>query len=129
MKINENAKKGIYLSLFGFILFVILKINGATNLVIQYLILLMSMVIALLAFISPKTIEEVLEKWIKVGEVVGKIVNPCTMGIIYYLVITPIAILLRVLGRDVLEMKVDKKTFWKFRLQEDSTLEKFKRQY
>ena len=129
MKINENTKKGIYLSLIGFILFVIFRINGATNLLIQYLILLMSMVIALLTFISPKTIEEVLKKWIKVGEVVGKIVNPCIMGVIYYLIITPLALILKISGRDVLELRCNKKTFWRLKTEEVSTLEKFKRQY
>ena len=87
------------------------------------------MVIVLTAFISPKAIEVMLKKWIKVGEVVGKLVNPCIMGVIYYFVITPLALILKISGRDVLEMRCNKKTFWRLKTEEVSTLEKFKRQY
>ena len=52
--------------------------------------------------------------WIKLGIFLGKFVAPIVMGIIFFLVITPIGYLARLVGKDFLNLKKNntKKTYW-----------------
>jgi len=43
--------------------------------------------------------------WLHLGLLMGKVVNPVVMGIIFFLIITPVAIIARLVGRDELKMK------------------------
>ena len=49
----------------------------------------------------------------KFGELLGKIISPIVMGIVYFFVITPIGLLMRLMGKDLLKTKFnDSKTYW-----------------
>ena len=51
--------------------------------------------------------------WIKFGELLGKVIAPLVLSIIYFIVITPIGLLLRIFGKDLLGTKLlDKKSYW-----------------
>jgi len=52
--------------------------------------------------------------WIKFGELLGVIISPLIMGLVYFLVLLPIGILMRVLGKDLLSLKFNKniETYW-----------------
>ena len=56
--------------------------------------------------------------WMLFGFLLGKIVSPIILGLIFYLFITPIAIILRIFGRDELHLDINNKdTFWKQRFE------------
>ena len=51
--------------------------------------------------------------WMKFGLLLGKIVAPFVMGIVFFLVVTPISILLRIFKKDVLNLKKSNaSTYW-----------------
>lgn len=52
--------------------------------------------------------------WLKFGELLHKIISPIVMGAMYFLIITPIGILVRLFGKDVLRMKMDPRasSYW-----------------
>ena len=52
--------------------------------------------------------------WTKFGALLHQIVSPIALGILFFLVITPIALLMRILGKDSLRMRLDPeaKTYW-----------------
>ena len=52
--------------------------------------------------------------WIKFGELLGVIISPLIMSLVYFLVVLPIGILMRVLGKDLLSLKFNKniETYW-----------------
>ena len=51
--------------------------------------------------------------WFKFGILIGKIVSPVVMSIIFFLVVTPISILLKIFGKDVLNLKFNNnKSYW-----------------
>lgn len=51
--------------------------------------------------------------WFRVGVILGRVLNPITIGIIFYLVISPIAIVARLLGRNELRLgKEDSDSYW-----------------
>ena len=47
--------------------------------------------------------------WFKFGMILGAIVAPIVMGFIFFLVITPIGLVMRIMGKDILNKKYDKK--------------------
>ena len=51
--------------------------------------------------------------WFKFGIFLGKIVSPIVMGVIFFFVVTPIAILMRISKKDLLNLKfTNKSTYW-----------------
>ena len=51
--------------------------------------------------------------WFKFGLFLGKIISPLIMGFIFFAVVTPIGILMKVLGKDLLNLKYNKKkSYW-----------------
>ena len=81
------------LRLWSFILAIIFLIMGITK----------------SRFLTPLNIA-----WIKFGELLGVIISPLIMGLVYFLVVLPIGILMRVLGKDLLSLKFNKniETYW-----------------
>ena len=63
--------------------------------------------------------------WIKLGEILGIIISPIVMLIIYFFIITPIGLLMRVIGKDILGLKFNNsKTYWNKRLSKINTMKK-----
>ena len=75
--------------------------------------LIIAFAFLLLAFIAPKFLIPLNKVWIKFGEFLGKFISPIVMGIIYFLVITPIALILRIFKKDLLKLKLTKdRSYW-----------------
>ena len=62
--------------------------------------------------------------WFKFGLLLGAIVSPIVMGVIFFLVITPIGFFMKILGKDLLNNKYDnkKKSYWINRSKTKSTM-------
>jgi hypothetical protein len=68
--------------------------------------------------------------WMHFGLLLGKIVSPIVLGVIFFGLFTPIALVMRIAGRDELRLKVGKSSsFWKF-LKENSVFSiQFEKQF
>ena len=79
------------------------------------------MVIALLfaaiAFTKPLILSSFYKVWIKFGEIIGGAISKVIMIILFYGIFTPIAFVLKLLGKDLLNKKIDKNasTYWVIR--------------
>jgi len=68
--------------------------------------------------------------WMAFGLLLGKIVSPVVMGIIFFGLFTPISLLMRLLGRDELRLKLNKRTsHWRIRKYADGINNHFKNQF
>jgi len=66
-----------------------------------------------LAGLKPLALKPVHEPWMKVAGAVGKANTYLAMALVYYLVITPYGLLIRLLGRDLLDEKLrDRNSYW-----------------
>ena len=76
--------------------------------------LAVAVVFLLLAFLAPSVLRPLNRVWTKIGLVLGKIVNPIVMSAVFLLVVTPVAFLFRVLGKDPLRLHAgpDVTTYW-----------------
>ena len=51
--------------------------------------------------------------WFKFGILLGQIISPIVMGIVFFIVVTPIALVMKILNKDILNLnKNNKKTYW-----------------
>jgi len=67
-----------------------------------------------IAFLRPSLLNSFYKIWVKVGEFIGSIISKVIMAILFYGMFTPIALILRLLGKDLLGKKLDKNSssYW-----------------
>ena len=110
IKIGSNRSFGIVF----FIVFLLIStypLLNDNNIRIWSLIL--SVIFLILGLINSSILTPLNKVWFKFGIFLGKIVSPLVMGIIFFLVVTPIGILMRILNKDILNLKYNNKsTYW-----------------
>jgi len=75
--------------------------------------LLISLIFLALGLLNSNLLTPLNKLWFKFGLFLGKIISPLIMGLIFFAVVTPIGILMRILGKDLLNLKFNKKkSYW-----------------
>ena len=90
-----------------------------------YLIII-SIIFLILGLLNSKLLSPLNSFWIKFGELLGKIIAPMVMAIIYFLILTPISLIVRLFGKDLLGLKLSKqlKTYWIKRKKDLGSMDK-----
>lgn len=89
-----------------------------------------SSLLLLISFLVPRLLTPFNKAWFWLGQTLGKIVSPFILGIIFFLLITPIALLGKLFGRDELRLKKRHiSSYWIERKPVDSAPESFKYQF
>ena len=80
---------------------------------VRFWALILSVIFLALGLLNSKILTPLKILWLKLGEKLGIIVSPIVMGIIYFFVITPTGLLVKLFGKDLLNIKFSKeKTYW-----------------
>ena len=110
IKISSNKSFGIVF----FIVFLIIAFYPLTNQAdIRIWSLIISLIFLLLGLLNSKILTPLNKLWFKFGIFLGKIVSPIIMGVIFFLVVTPTAYIMRILKKDLLNLKMnDSKSYW-----------------
>ena len=110
VKIGSNRSFGIVF----FIVFLLISIYPLINNEdIRIWSLLVSLIFLVLGLINSNILSPLNKLWFKFGIFLGKIISPLVMGIIFFLVVTPIGLIMRLIGKDVLNLKYsDYKSYW-----------------
>ena len=90
-----------------------------------YLIII-SVIFLTLGLLNSKLLSPLNEIWIKFGEILGRIIAPLIMALVYFLILTPISLLVRAFGKDLLGLKYLKQqnSYWIKRKKEIGTMDK-----
>ena len=84
----------------------------------------------LLAILAPAALHTLNRVWFKLGLLLGKIVSPVVLGVIFFLVIAPLGVAMRLFGRDELKLKArNDATYWKTRLPPGPRADSFANQF
>ncbi len=102
---------------FGILFFVVFFLIAIYPLIKQGEIRIWSLIISLifltLGLSKSKILTPLNKLWFKFGIFLGRIVSPLVMGIIFFLVVTPIGLIMRILGKDLLNLKYNKEnSYW-----------------
>ena len=110
IKISSNRSFGIVF----FIVFILIAFYPLINQgEIRIWSVLISLLFLILGIINSKILTPLNKVWFKFGILLGKIISPIVMGLIFFLVVTPIAFLMRMLNKDLLNLKFSKNnSYW-----------------
>ena len=110
IKISSNRSFGIVFFMV-FLLISIYPITYSGDIRIWSLII--SFIFIILGLLNSKILTPMNKLWFRFGLFLGKIVSPLIMGVIFFFVVTPIGLIMRMLGKDVLNLKQNKnKSYW-----------------
>ena len=110
IKISSNRSFGIVFFIV-FLLIALYPLLKGNDLRIWSLVI--SFVFLVLGLINSKILTPLNRLWFKFGLLLGKFISPLIMGIIFFVVVTPIGIIMRLLKKDLLNLKYNKKeTYW-----------------
>ena len=110
IKISSNRSFGIVFFIV-FLLIALYPILKGNDLRIWSLII--SFIFLSLGLINSRILTPLNRLWFKFGLLLGKFISPIIMGIIFFIVVTPIGIIMRLLKKDLLNLKYNKKeTYW-----------------
>ena len=125
MKKNNSNKS------FGIVFFLVFSLIAFFPLInsepIRVWSLAISIIFLILGLINSKLLTPLNLSWIKFGELLGKVIAPIVMGIIYFFVITPIGLFMRILGKDLLNTKLStNRSYW---IKREKNIGSMKRQF
>ena len=114
---------------FGIVFFIVFIIISLYPLVNQDDIRIWSLFIAfiflILALLNSKILTPMNKIWTRFGLFLGNFISPIVMGIIFFFVVTPIGLLMRLFGKDILNLKKNKfSTYWIKKTNQKSNMEK-----
>ena len=110
IKIGSNRSFGIVFSIV-FLLIAIYPLINSEELRVWSLII--AIIFLVLGLINSKILTPLNKLWFKFGILLGRIVSPVIMGIIFFLVVTPTGLIMRIIGKDLLNLKFNKdKSYW-----------------
>lgn len=105
LKLPSNRKFGI---LFVFIFF-FLSAYFYKNFLIMISFFLLATIFIIILIFNDNLLKPINLLWMKIGHILGIIVSPIILSFLYFLIISPIAIVLKILKRDELNISLDKK--------------------
>lgn len=86
--------------------------------------------VGLVAVAAPSMLTPFNKAWMRLGDLMGKVVSPLVLGIIFFVLITPIALVTRLFGRDELRLKLtNAHSFWIDRTAPGPDGDSFKNQF
>ena len=80
---------------------------------IRYWAIVLSITFLISGVVNSKLLSPLKDYWIKLGEILGKVIAPLVMSLVFFIILTPIGLILRIFGKDLLKLKKNKKSsYW-----------------
>ena len=109
-KIPTNKSFGL---VFCFVFFLIFLEPIIRNEQLRYWSIIISLIFLILGLINSTFLSPLNKLWFKFGILLGKFMSPIIMGIIFFIVVTPIGLIMRTFNKDLLNLKFSKnKSYW-----------------
>tara|TARA_B100000242_G_C43012178_1_gene470592 strand:- start:349 stop:732 length:384 start_codon:yes stop_codon:yes gene_type:complete len=120
IKISSNKS-------FGIVFFVVFLLIGLYPLIhdenIRIWSLIISCIFLVLGFLNSSILTPLNLLWFKFGVLLGKLISPIIMGFVFFLVVTPIGLIMRLFKKDLLKLKKNNsKSYWIERSINDSNM-------
>tara|TARA_B100001173_G_scaffold294367_1_gene288198 strand:- start:381 stop:764 length:384 start_codon:yes stop_codon:yes gene_type:complete len=110
IKVGSNRSFGIVFFVVFLLVSLYPLINGDN---VRFWSLAISGIFLILGILNSNLLTPLNKIWFKFGILLGRIISPIVMGIIFFLVVTPIAFIMRLLGKDLLNLKYrDNQSYW-----------------
>ena len=121
---KTSSEKNFGLLFFSFFLIIGLwpLLNAAP---IKIWSIILSFIILIIVFFKPSLLKTLNKIWIKLGELLGKLIAPIVMALVFFIIVTPISFFVRILGKDLLMLKFsNNNSYWIKRQKNITTMDK-----
>ena len=126
-EIKINKKNNITFGILFFIFFLIIGLYPLVSVgVIRIWSFVLSLVFLIITIIRPNLFTFLNRPWIQIGIFLGKIISPIVMSLVFFFVVTPIGILVRILKKDVMGLKRGASSYW---IDRKDKLQSMKKQF
>ena len=126
-EIKINKKNNITFGILFFIFFLIISLYPLVSVgAIRIWSAILSLVFLIITIIKPNLFTFLNRLWIQFGVFLGKIISPIVMGLIFFFVVTPIGMLVRILKKDVMGLKRGASSYW---INRKDKLQSMKKQF
>ena len=124
VKISSNRSFGVVF----FIVFLLIALYPViNNEEIRAWSLIVSLIFLVLGLLNSKILNPLNKLWFKFGIFLGKVISPIVMGLIFFFVVTPIGLLMRLLNKDLLNLKFNSNnSYW---IEKNDPKSKMKNQF
>jgi len=120
IEIGSNKSFGIVFFIF-FLIISLWPIKNGQD--IRLWSLVISIIFLFLGLINSKLLTPLNRIWFKFGLLLGKVVSPVVMGAVFFLVVTPTGIIMRLLEKDLLNLKKSNcKSYWVEKKNENTSM-------
>ena len=115
---------------FGLLFFIVFLAISLWPLKSQEDLRLWAFILALIFFVlgilNSKFLTPLNKLWMKFGIFLGSIISPFVMGVVFFMVVTPVGLIMRFLGKDLLRIKKSKfvSTYWISREKQNNTMKR-----
>jgi len=124
IKISTNRSFGLVFFVFFFI-FSILPLFKSGD--VRFWSLIISICFLILGLLNSSILTPLNKTWFKFGILLGNFVSPIIMGVVFFVVVTPTSFIMKLLGKDLLNLKKNnKKTYW---IKKNEEISKMKNQF
>ena len=86
--------------------------------------IVLSLVFLIITIIRPNLFTFTNKLWIQLGILLGKIISPIVMGLVFFFVVTPTGILVRILKKDILRLNRSESSYWITRKEKIQNMKK-----
>ena len=126
IKMSSNRSFGLVFFLVLFIIALWPIINGRDFFQIRVLPLYLSLIFLILGLINSKLLTPLNLLWFKFGILLGTIISPIVMGVVFFMVVTPTGLVMKIMKKDLLQNKYNrnKKSYWLKRNKSFGTMKK-----
>ncbi len=126
-EIKINKKNNVTFGILFFIFFLIIGLYPLVSVgVIRIWSVVLSLVFLIITIIRPNLFTFLNRLWIQFGIFLGKIISPIVMGLVFFFVVTPSGIVVRILKKDVMGLKRGATSYW---INREDKLQSMKKQF
>jgi hypothetical protein len=127
ISINITKRNNFIFGILFFIFFLIiglypLKFGGS----IKVWLVVLSLAFLIITIFKPNLFTSLNKLWIKLGILLGKIISPIIMSLVFFIVVTPTGILIRILKKDVMGLKRGASSYW---ITRENKVQSMKKQF
>ena len=110
IKVGSNKSFGIVFFVFFLIIGLYPLINDDS---IRIWSIIISIIFLLLGLINSQILTPLNILWFKFGMLLGRFVSPIVMGLVFFLVVTPTGLIMKLFNKDLLKLRKNKKSsYW-----------------
>jgi len=120
-KIPTNKSFAIVFFVFFLILSLFFYFNNSQ--ILSVVFVLISLLFLLLGIINSKILTPINKYWTKLGYLLGQIISPIILFIIYAGIVFPTSLILRIFNKDILDINNKKNTYWKKKVKNLSNMD------